>query len=46
MGYETVDKNLKDSTDISVNTYEVNQKEHSVVLDYYNQVLEVLDRYQ
>lgn len=45
MGYETVDKNLKDSTDISVNTYEVNQREHSVVLDYYNQVLEVLDEY-
>ena len=45
MGYETVDKNLKDSTDLSVNTYEVNQGEHSVVLDYYNQVLEVLDEY-
>ena len=45
MGYETVDKNLKDSTDISVNTYEVNQGEHSVVLDYYNQVLEVLNEY-
>ena len=45
MGYKTVDKNLKDSTDISVNTYEVNQREHSVVLDYYNQVLEVLDEY-
>ena len=45
MGYETVDKNLKDSTDLSVNTYEVNRKEHSVVLEYYNQVLEVLDQY-
>ena len=28
-----------------MNTYEVNRKEHSVVLEYYNQVLEVLDQY-
>jgi hypothetical protein len=45
MSYKTIDKSLKDSTDISVHLSEINQKEHSVVLNYCNLLLKSLDEY-